>query len=144
MAETAGVELRLEGDEDPYLWPRSGPDATRGDEPALECPEVHAAGRRDRRTGGVDAGPEVRLAVQDTGSGIPADSLEQIFDRFQQVDTDRDRRAPGSGIGLALVRELVELHGGTIEVESQVGEATRFEILLPSTAPEERPGRTGR
>ncbi len=73
----------------------------------------------------------VELSVRDTGVGIPPEQLEKIFDRFYQVDESQTREHEGSGIGLALVKELVELHHGTIEVRSEVGRGTEFTVRLP-------------
>lgn len=72
------------------------------------------------------------IEVQDTGIGIPRDCLHRIFDRLYQVDASPTRRYGGMGIGLALVREAVEGHGGSIFVESEPDVGTRFRILLPS------------
>ena len=75
----------------------------------------------------------VRLSVVDTGAGIPADQLERIFDRFAQVDDSATRRHEGTGIGLSLVRELVELHGGRVWAESDgPGRGSRFHVALPN------------
>ena len=74
---------------------------------------------------------EVVVAIADTGIGIPPDRLDQIFNRFYQVDSSETREGEGTGIGLALTRELVELHKGRIEVESQEGEGTTFTVRLP-------------
>ena len=63
-----------------------------------------------------------RLRVADTGTGVDAEELPHLFERFRRVEGARGRSIEGSGIGLALVQELVKLHGGTIEVESTVGE----------------------
>ncbi|QRK11387.1 response regulator [Archangium violaceum] len=71
------------------------------------------------------------LEVEDTGAGIPADELPHLFERFHRVRGARSRSFEGSGIGLALVQELVKLHGGTIAVESQVGRGTRFTVSIP-------------
>ncbi len=71
------------------------------------------------------------LEVRDTGIGIPADALPHIFDRFHRIQTPQARTHEGSGIGLALVRELVALHGGTIAVTSVSGHGTVFRITLP-------------
>ncbi|WP_434386037.1 ATP-binding protein [Melittangium boletus] len=78
----------------------------------------------------VDAA-HVELRVRDTGTGIPPDELPRIFDRFHRVHGSRSRTHEGSGIGLALVRELVALHGGTVRAESQPGEGTTFLLTLP-------------
>ena len=72
------------------------------------------------------------LSVRDTGSGIPADALPRMFQRFYRVDGAVGRSHEGSGIGLALVQELVRLHGGTIDVKSQLGEGTQFTVCIPS------------
>jgi signal transduction histidine kinase len=74
------------------------------------------------------------LCVADTGEGIPAEDLPYIFERFYRSDPARARASGGAGLGLAIVREFVELMGGRVEVESAVGEGTRFKIFLP-TAP---------
>jgi signal transduction histidine kinase/DNA-binding response OmpR family regulator len=75
----------------------------------------------------------IRFEVEDTGIGVSAEQLPFIFDRFYQTDDSRTRKAPGTGtgIGLALVKELIELHNGSIEVISQLGSGTRFSVLLP-------------
>ena len=70
------------------------------------------------------------LKVRDTGIGIRSDQLPFLFDRFRQADGSTNRNYEGSGLGLALVKELVELHGGTIDVESTYGQGTTFTIAL--------------
>jgi signal transduction histidine kinase/ligand-binding sensor domain-containing protein/DNA-binding response OmpR family regulator len=72
----------------------------------------------------------VEVSVRDTGPGIPADQLERIFERFYQVEATPERRWPGAGIGLALARQLAELHGGTITVESTEGKGACFTVTL--------------
>jgi signal transduction histidine kinase/ligand-binding sensor domain-containing protein/DNA-binding response OmpR family regulator len=73
----------------------------------------------------------VNVRISDTGIGIPADKVPRIFDRFYQVDGSHTREQEGTGIGLALTRELVELHKGRIEVESQEGRGTTITIRIP-------------
>jgi PAS domain S-box-containing protein len=73
----------------------------------------------------------VELSVTDTGTGIPADELPHIFERFHRVKDARGRTFEGSGIGLALVQDLVHLHGGTVQVTSVIDQGTRFSIQLP-------------
>ena len=68
--------------------------------------------------------------MKDTGIGIPADQLDKIFDRFYQVDSSQTREYEGSGLGMALAKELVELHHGTI-VESIEGKGATFTVRLP-------------
>ncbi len=77
--------------------------------------------------------PALMMKFKDTGSGIPADQLTNIFDRFYQVDGSVTRKGEGTGIGLSLVREYILLMGGEISVKSKVGVETEFTILLPIT-----------
>jgi PAS domain S-box-containing protein len=78
-----------------------------------------------------DAGAGVEMAVSDTGIGIPPDELPRMFERFHRVENARGRSHEGSGIGLALVSELVKLHGGSISVHSALGTGTIFSIRIP-------------
>jgi PAS domain S-box-containing protein len=73
----------------------------------------------------------IALRVADTGIGIPAHEMPRLFERFHRVENARGRTQEGSGIGLALVHELVRLHGGSIRVESAVGQGTTFTVLIP-------------
>jgi signal transduction histidine kinase len=74
---------------------------------------------------------EVVIGIADTGEGIPAHKVGRLFQRFQQVDDDSDRRRLGTGLGLAICREFVEMHGGRIWVESQFGHGANFVFALP-------------
>lgn len=76
-------------------------------------------------------GDHVRFAVEDTGRGIPASLRERVFEKFYQVDAGDARMGEGSGLGLALVRELVALMGGDVAVESGPGTGTVFHFTLP-------------
>jgi signal transduction histidine kinase/DNA-binding response OmpR family regulator len=78
---------------------------------------------------------QVVLELSDTGVGIPQDQLDRIFDRFYQVDDSSTRKGDGSGIGLALVQELVKLMQGSIAVDSAPGQGTTFRVTLPFTPP---------
>lgn len=78
---------------------------------------------------------QVVIELSDTGAGIPPDQLDRIFDRFYQVDGSSTRKSEGSGIGLALVQELVKLMQGSISVDSTPGQGTTFRITLPFTPP---------
>jgi signal transduction histidine kinase len=82
-------------------------------------------------------GGSVRLTVEDTGIGIPPEHLDRIFDRFAQVDGSTTREHEGTGIGLALAKELVDLHGGRIWAESDgPGRGTRVQVVLPRGEPD--------
>jgi signal transduction histidine kinase len=79
-----------------------------------------------------DAPDAVRVRVRDTGIGLPPDQLERVFELFTQVDSSRDRAQGGLGIGLSLVRQLVELHGGTVSASSDgPGRGACFVVALP-------------
>lgn len=77
------------------------------------------------------AGDMLEICVSDTGEGIPADRLEDIFKSFEQVDTTLTRRRGGTGLGLPITKELVELQGGRIRVESRPGAGSRFYFTMP-------------
>jgi len=74
----------------------------------------------------------VTVGVRDTGSGIPAEHLPRIFERFYRVDPARSREAGGTGLGLAIVRHLVEAHGGRVTVQSTVGQGTVMTAFFPT------------
>jgi signal transduction histidine kinase len=76
------------------------------------------------------AGARVQVAVADTGTGIPPEDLPHVFDRFYRSDKSRERSTGGAGLGLAIAKQIVELHGGALEVESAAGEGARFHFAL--------------
>jgi PAS domain S-box-containing protein len=78
-----------------------------------------------------DAGQSVELTVRDTGVGIPEEELARVFERFHRIEKSRARTHEGTGIGLAFVQELVKLHGGTVRVQSRVGEGSAFTVSIP-------------
>ena len=77
-------------------------------------------------------GDKVVLEIQDFGRGIPKNKLKKIFEPFYQVDSGMDRKFGGAGLGLTIVKGIIEAHGGNIEVESKVGEGTTFRVILPT------------
>jgi signal transduction histidine kinase len=96
----------------------------------------------DSSAGGDGASPPrwVEVEVEDTGEGIPADFMPHIWERFRQADSTATRRHGGLGIGLSLVKELVEAHGGQIEAASEQGHGSRFTVRLPVIKLEEIAG----
>jgi signal transduction histidine kinase/DNA-binding response OmpR family regulator len=76
---------------------------------------------------------ETRITVADTGRGMSAQDARRIFDRFQRGSEDK-RKSPGTGLGLAIVKSLVDLHGGSIDVASELGRGTMFTVRLPAAA----------
>lgn len=87
-----------------------------------------------------EVGEKAVLSVKDTGEGIPPEQQDVIFDRFRQVDKSFKRNHEGSGIGLTIVKLLVNLHDGVIEVDSTYGEFTEFKIKLPHRKVEQEQG----
>jgi PAS domain S-box-containing protein len=77
------------------------------------------------------AGENAALSIEDTGTGIPAHEIPRLFDRFHRVEGARGRTHEGTGIGLALVQELVRRHGGTVRVESSEGAGSTFTVMIP-------------
>ena len=77
-----------------------------------------------------DTGSMVKVAVNDTGVGIPPKDLPRLFERFYRVDTARSREQGGTGLGLSIVKHIVQIHGGTISVESSHGKGSTFSFTL--------------
>ena len=76
-------------------------------------------------------GALVWCAVTDTGSGIPAEDLPRVFERFYRVDKARSREKGGTGLGLSIVKHVLQLHGGEVSVRSRVGEGSVFRFRIP-------------
>ena len=98
-----------------------------GDRTLLKVPSTGG----DLGVGQIRMNEFVSISVHDTGIGISEEELPKLFDRFYQVDSSQTREYEGTGLGLALTKELVELHHGTINVTSEVGIGTKFTIELP-------------
>ncbi len=111
----------------------------RGDRDALERLVINLldnAVKYNRVGGSVRADLEQReeeivFEVSDTGIGIPADSLNRVFERFYRVDKGRSRDEGGTGLGLAIVKHVAQLHGGRVEVQSRLGKGSTFRVHLP-------------
>ncbi len=95
-----------------------------------------APGGSVRITAFEDEAHGLALSVKDSGIGIPEDHLDRIFERFYQVDQSLVRRFGGTGLGLALCKSIVEVHGGSISVDSAMGEGSTFTVRLPRHVPQ--------
>jgi len=76
----------------------------------------------------------VRIEVSDTGAGIPAEALPRVFDRFYRVDSSRSKGSGGTGLGLAIVQSIAQLHGGKVEIASELGQGTRVTLHMPASS----------
>ncbi len=117
------------------------PDRVKGDPDRLSQILINLVGNAVKfteqgeiRLSVAEAGENVVFTVRDTGIGIPADDLGKLFHPFTQIDSSLTRRYSGSGLGLAISRELVELMGGSIGVESREGEGSAFTFAIPLRA----------
>ncbi|MEB3288845.1 MAG: PAS domain S-box protein [Leptolyngbya sp.] len=81
--------------------------------------------------------PQLRLTVQDTGIGISAEDMERLFQPFVQIDSTLSRQHEGTGLGLVLVKKIVDLHGGTVSLTSEVGVGSCFMVDLPIASPDQ-------
>jgi len=130
QAEAKGLSLRAECDGDAYVMGEPGllrQLVTNLTENAIKFTE----------SGGVQVSmrsenAHALLDVADTGPGIPRDAMPQVFDRFYRADPARSRAVEGTGLGLAVVRNIVRAHGGEIDIKSEVGRGTTFSVRLPT------------
>jgi signal transduction histidine kinase len=77
----------------------------------------------------------VTVTVEDTGEGIPPEHLPRVLERFYRVDDSRTRASGGTGLGLAICQSIVQAHGGSLTIQSEVGQGTRVVVTLPRAAP---------
>jgi DNA-binding NtrC family response regulator/signal transduction histidine kinase len=97
----------------------------------IEAPEAGLESASHAKGGSIPPDEMIRITVKDTGTGIPENDIPFIFDRFHQVDHPPAKAGGGSGVGLSLVKECVDIHHGRIAVESKVGMGTQFTVFLP-------------
>ncbi len=137
LAESLGHELRLELPPEP-IWLEADPARLTqvfGNLLNNACKYSDTGG--SITVSAQREGNDVVVAVQDTGTGIPRDKLESIFEMFTQVDGGSDKAQGGLGIGLTLVKRLVQMHGGQVEAHSAgLGTGSRFVVRLPVPAEE--------
>ncbi|MFQ5855255.1 MAG: sensor histidine kinase [Anaerolineae bacterium] len=106
--------------------------SARGDRRPTALTNATAVGGQ-QSAGVTEASSTVIIQVSDTGPGIPTEHLPHIFDRFYRADKTRSRRHAGAGLGLSLVRSIVEAHSGEVSVESTPGAGSTFTVRLPAT-----------
>jgi two-component system heavy metal sensor histidine kinase CusS len=100
-----------------------------------------SGGRIDLSAGPSSAG--VEICVSDSGCGIPAESIPRLFDRFYRVDQARSQQSGGFGLGLSIVRSIMLLHGGDVQIASELGKGTRVTLLSHAfESPESVPDKT--
>lgn len=150
-AETAGVTLTVPPPP-PSPSPSPSPSPPERPVPGLTADPVRlrqaignlvsnavrhtpAGGSVTLRAYGSERGDAVLVDVTDTGTGIPAEDLVHVFDRFWRGEKSRSRRTGGSGLGLAIVRKLAEAHGGSVTAASVPGEGSVFTLRLPADRP---------
>jgi two-component system heavy metal sensor histidine kinase CusS len=99
--------------------------------------DVVANGLRHTASGGnvsVEVHPErdaVKILIRDNGTGIPAEHLPRLFDRFYRVDASRNTAMAGTGLGLAIVKTIMDLHGGSVTIQSELGKGTLVTLVFP-------------
>jgi signal transduction histidine kinase len=121
------------------LAPASGSDLVLGDEESLEqvfANLINNAIKYNKPDGNVtisikEMPDSIGVDIEDTGVGIAPEHLPYIFDQFYQIDRSKRKGDKGSGLGLTIAKKIVDAHGGSIQVSSEVGKGTIFTVLLP-------------
>ena len=135
-AEAAGIRLRTRADPGPGWTPTRCGCARRW---AIWSPTRSGTPRRTARSRSPPADRRlVVITVADTGAGIAPEDLPHVFERFWRAEKSRSRRTGGSGLGLSIVRQLVEAHGGTVTADSEPGAGAVFTLRLPRATEPER------
>ncbi len=136
-AEAKGISVSLEASVDMPLVEMDGTRISQVVNNLLENAITHSPeGGSVVVSAGASGDGMVRVAVSDTGRGIPPEDLSRVFDRFFRSDASRSRATGGVGLGLTIAKQLVEVHGGTIHVENVVPFGARFVFVLPIASPE--------
>ena len=136
-AEAKGISVSLEANADMPLVEMDGTRISQVVNNLLENAITHSPeGGSVVVSAGASGDGMVRVAVSDTGRGIPPEDLSRVFDRFFRSDASRSRATGGVGLGLTIAKQLVEVHGGTIHVENVVPFGARFVFVLPIASPE--------
>jgi signal transduction histidine kinase len=130
-AEEKGVSITCEIAEDLPLF-----SGDRGGMEAVFVNLVSNAIKYTPRGGKVDVSlnkkdKEIRLVVADTGIGISSNDIDRIFEKFYRIKTERTKSIAGSGLGLSIVKGIVDAHGGEVHVRSEEGKGTTFTVILP-------------
>ena len=132
-------EQRMREMQDRYSSPQSKGEFRPQGQPFMEGGKDNAQGRSftgDSRSEGrpFEGDTEHIIEVEDNGPGIPPAAQERIFERFYRLDPARSRDTGGAGLGLSIVKHLMELHGGHVSVQSSPGSGSRFSISFPQAA----------
>lgn len=131
-AEAKGISVSLEADEAMPLVEMDGTRISQVVNNLLENAIIHTPeGGSVSVNVGASGDGMVRVAVADTGTGIPSDDQNRVFDRFFRADPSRNRATGGVGLGLTIAKQLVEVHGGSIHVENVVPNGARFVFEIP-------------
>lgn len=137
LADSKRIQLRFEADTDEF-WMDYDPDKLQKIVFNLLSNAIKFTPEEGQVTLKLVTGSLLEFRVSDTGRGIPPEKLPYIFDRYYQADDSVTRYSEGTGIGLTLAKELVQLSGGKIRVESRLNEGTTFTVTLPVTRDAER------